>query len=53
MIEFVGLRGKTYSYLTDGSSENKKAKGTKTTQATQLEKKINYVEKTEIHNRLF
>ena len=25
--EFVGLRGKTYSYLTDDSSENIKAKG--------------------------
>ena len=27
MKEFVGLRGKTYSYLTDDSSENIKAKG--------------------------
>ena len=27
MKEFVGLRAKTYSYLIDGSSENKKAKG--------------------------
>ena len=29
MKEFVGLRAKTYSYLTDGMNENKKAKGTK------------------------
>ena len=29
MIVFVGLRPKTYSYLMDGNSERKKAKGTK------------------------
>ena len=29
MKEFVGLRVKTYSYLIDGSTEDKKAKGTK------------------------
>ena len=29
IIKFVGLRAKTYSYLTDDSSEDKKAKGTK------------------------
>ena len=29
MIEFVGLRAKTYSYLTDDGSEDKKAKRTK------------------------
>ena len=28
MIKFVGLREKTYSYLTDDGSEDKKAKGT-------------------------
>ena len=27
--EFVGLRAKTYSYLIDGGSEDKKAKSTK------------------------
>ena len=27
--KFVGLRAKTYSYLIDDESENKKAKGTK------------------------
>ena len=29
MKKFVGLRGKTYSYLIDDGSEDKKAKGTK------------------------
>ena len=29
MIEFVELRVKTYSYLLDDASEDKKAKGTK------------------------
>ena len=29
MIEFVGLRAKTYAYLIDDDSEHKKAKGTK------------------------
>ena len=28
MIKFVGLRAKTYSYLIDDGSEDKKAKGT-------------------------
>ena len=62
LIEFVGLREKTYSYLTDASSEDKRAKDTKKcvikrtlklenykncSVATQLENKVNYVEKTE------
>ena len=29
IIEFVGLRAKTYAYLMDDDSEHKKAKGTK------------------------
>ena len=29
VIKFVGLRAKTYSYLIDDGSEDKKAKGTK------------------------
>ena len=29
MVKFVGLRGKTYSYLTDDGKEDKKAKGIK------------------------
>ena len=60
MREFFGLRTKTYSYLTDDHDENKNAKGTKKCvikrklnfedyknclQATQLENKINHLEK--------
>ena len=29
MAKFVGLRAKSFSYLIEGSSEDKKAKGTK------------------------
>ena len=29
MTKFVGLRAKTYSYLIDDGTDNKKAKGTK------------------------
>ena len=29
MTEFVALRPKTYSYITDGNSENKKSKRNK------------------------
>ena len=60
MIKFVGLRAKTYIYLRDDVSEGKKARGTKKCvikrklqfksykiclEATQLENKINYLEK--------
>ena len=60
MTKFVGLRAKTYSYLIDDSSEDKKAKGTKkcvikrklkfksyknSLEATQLENKINHLKK--------
>ena len=60
MIKFVELREKTYSYLIADGSEDKKAKGTKKCvikrklkfenckncfEATQLENKINYLEK--------
>ena len=63
MTKFVGFRAKTYSYLTNEGSEDKKAKGTKNCvikrklkfenfenclEATQLENKINHVEKNEI-----
>ena len=61
--EFIGLRAKTYSYLTDHNSEEKKAKGTKQCaikrklkfkeyknclEATQLENQTNHPKKTEI-----
>ena len=63
MIKIVGLRAKTYSYLIDDGSEDKKVKGTKKCvvkrklksenykdclEATQLENEINYVEKNKI-----
>ena len=64
MTKFVRLRAKTYSYLTDDGSEDKKAKGTKKhiikrkikfenykncLEVTQLENKINYLEKNKIN----
>ena len=63
MVEFAALRPKTYSYLRDYNDENKKAKGTKKCvvkrklkfedynhclEATQLENKINQLEKTKV-----
>ena len=63
MRKFVGLRPKTYSYLIVDSSEDKKAKDIKKCvikiklkfinyknclEATQLENKINYLEKNKI-----
>ena len=63
MKEFVGLRAKTYNYLIDDVSEDKKAKGTKKCvikrklkledyknclEATQIENKINHLEKNKI-----
>ena len=64
MTKFVGLRAKTYSYLIDDGSEDKKAKGPKKCvikrklkfenyknclEATQLDNKIKYLEKNEIN----
>ena len=63
-VKFLRLRAKTYSYLIDDSSEDKKAKGTKMCvikrkpkfenyknflEATQLENKGDYLEKNEIN----
>ena len=63
MTKFVGLGAKTHSYLIDDSSEDKKAKGTKTCvmkrklkfenyknclEATQLENTISYLEKIKL-----
>ena len=62
MTKFVGLKEKTYSYLIDDGSEDKKAKDTKKCvikrklkfenyknclEATQLDNKIKYLEKNE------
>ena len=64
MKKFAGLRGKTYSYLIDDGTEDKKAKGTKScvikrksmlenykncSEATRLGNKINYLEKNKIN----
>ena len=61
--KFVGLKAKTFSYLIDDGSEGKKAKDTKwcvikrklkfennknCLEATQIENKINHLEKKEI-----
>ena len=60
IVKLVGLRAKTYIYLLDGGSKDKKAKGTKNCvikrklkfenyknclEATQLENKINHLER--------
>ena len=60
MTKFVGLRAKTYSYLIDDDSEDKKAKSTKKyiakrklkfrnykncLETTQIENKVNHLEK--------
>ena len=64
MTKFVGLTAKTYSYLIDDSSEDKKARGTKKCsikrklkvenyrnclEGTQIENKIDYPEKNKIN----
>ena len=57
MTKFVGLRVKTYSYLINDGSEDKKAKGIKKplnfkiikTVQKQLDNKIKYLEKNKIN----
>ena len=64
MTKFVGLRANSYNYLIDDGSEDKKARGTRKCvikrklkfenyknclEATQLENKINHLEKREIN----
>ena len=64
MTKFVGLRAKTYSYLIDDSSEDKRAKDTKKVcqkrklkfesyknclDENQFENKINYLEKNKFN----
>ena len=68
MTKVVGLRAKTYSYLIDDGSEDKKAKSTKRCiikrkpkfdnyknclEATQIENKVSYLEKNEINIDFF
>ena len=64
IIKMFGLRAKSYSYLLDDGGENEKAKGSKKCvikrklkfenyknclRATQLENKINHLEKNKIN----
>ena len=51
MIKFLGLRAKTYSYLIDDGSEDKKAKGTKNCviiEKLKFENYKNYLEATQL-----
>ena len=53
MIKVVGLRAKTYSYLTDDSSKDKKAKHTKKRVIKRkliFENYNNYLEATQLEN---
>ena len=55
MVRFVELIAKTYSYLIDGISQNKKAKGTKNCvikRKLKLENDKNYLEATQLENKM-
>ena len=55
MIKFVGLRARTYSYLIDDSSEDKKAKGTKkcvTKRKLKFESYKNCLEATQLDDKI-
>ena len=55
MTKYVGLRGKTYSYLIDDGSEDKKTKGTqKSVKKSKLkfESYTNCLEATQIDNKI-
>ena len=66
LTKLVGVRAKTYNYIINGGSENKKTKSTKRCvikrklkfenyknclEATQFENKINYLEKNKINRQ--
>ena len=63
MINFVGFRAKTYSYLIDNGSEDKRAKDIKKElkfenyknclEATQIKSKTNHLEKSKINLDLY
>ena len=55
MIKFFRLREKTYSYLVDDRSKNKKAKGTKKCvmkRKLKFESHKNYLEATKLKNEI-
>ena len=55
MTKYVGLRGKTYSYLIDDGSEDKKTKGTQKCvkkRKLKFENYTNYLEATQIDGKI-
>ena len=55
MVKFIELIAKTYSYLIDGISQNKKAEGTKNCvikRKLKLENDKNYLEATQLENKM-
>ena len=55
MTKYVGLRGKTYSYLIDDGREDKKTKGTQKCvkkRKLKFENYRNYLEATQIDNKI-
>ena len=55
MVKFIELIAKTYSYLIDGISQNKKAEGTKNSvikRKLKLENDKNYLEATQLENKI-
>ena len=53
MTKFVGLRTKTYSYIVDNGSEDKKAKGTKTKRKRKFKNYKNCLEATQLENEIY
>ena len=55
MTKFVGIRAKSYSYLIDNGSKDKKAKGTKKyviKRKLKFENYKNCLEATQLHNKI-
>ena len=55
MVKFVELIAKTYTYLIDGISQNKKTEGTKNCvikRKLKLENDKNYLEATQLENKM-
>ena len=55
MVKFIELIAKTYGYLIDGISQNKKAEGTKNCvikRKLKLENDKNYLEATQLENKM-
>ena len=52
MKKFVGLRANTYTYLINGGSEDKKAKGSKKYVKLKFENYKNYLGATKLKNKI-